>query len=143
MAREVVALQGGCFFRSRRWSAAVTACESMLAVDHSTRVGSTEWMSQADAGLCGLLSLLLAKAPVDEPALSVASLRQYLVHSVSRPFDLDDMAAHFGVSRFYLSRKGRALLGEPLATASRRLRLDLACSLLAAAGCKVRHPSLR
>jgi AraC-like DNA-binding protein len=132
MAREIVAVHGARFFPLRRWGEAVTACEAMLALDHPDRSGSVEWMSQADAGLCSLLALLLTKPSTDAPHLSAATLRQYLVHHVSRPFDLDEMASHFGVSRFHLSRKGGALLGEPLAAASRRLRLDLARSLLAA-----------
>jgi AraC-like DNA-binding protein len=133
MAREIVAAHGARFFPSRRFGEAVTACEAMLAFEQRTHSGSVDWMSQADAALGGLLALLLTQRHSDAPPLSAAALRQYLVHHISRPFDLDEMASHFGVSRFHLSRKGRSLLGEPLAVASRRTRLDLARSLLAAA----------
>lgn len=131
MAREIVSVHGGAsFFPSRRWSEALAVCEAMLALESRTVSASSEWMGEGEAALCRLLALLLGNPAAKPIAVGAMSLRHYLAHHVSRPFDLDKMAAHFGVSRFHLSRRGRALLGEPLAVASRRLRLELACSLL-------------
>jgi AraC-like DNA-binding protein len=119
------------FFPWRRFAEAVTLCESMLALQRQTGGAShPDWMNQTESELASLLSLLVAPPSVDEPALSEAKLRRYLAEHISRPFDLDAMARHFEVSRFHLSRKGRALLGESLGVVSRRLRLELSCSLL-------------
>lgn len=131
MAREIASVHGGAsFFPSRRWSDALAVCESMLALEPATGSAATEWMGEGEAALCRLLALLLTKPTSKSIALGASSLRHYLAQHVSHPFDLEQMAAHFGTSRSHLSRRGHALLGEPLAVASRRLRLDLACSML-------------
>jgi AraC family transcriptional regulator of arabinose operon len=132
MARAAVTLHDGArFFSWRRWPEAVTLCESMLALERQTKgAAHAEWMSQTEGELAALLSLFVAAPLADEPDLREATLRRYLTDHISEPFDLDTMARHFRVSRFHLSRKGRALLGEPLGVVSRRLRLELSRSLL-------------
>ena len=132
MARGALAAHGGeRFFPWRRWPEAVTLCESMLALERQSK-GAThpDWMSQTEAQLAALLSLFVAAPAAGEPDLREATLRRYLTDHISEPFDLDVMARHFQVSRSHLSRKGRTLLGEALHAVSRRLRLELARSLL-------------
>jgi AraC-like DNA-binding protein len=132
MTRGALARQAGArFFPWRRWPEAVTACESMLALEHQTHgAADPDWMTQTEAELARLLALFVSPLGPDAAPLSEAKLRRYLIDHLSRPFDLDAMARHFGVSRFHLSRKGRALLGESLGTLTRRLRLELCRSLL-------------
>lgn len=131
MARRLTAAYGRrSFFAHPRWPEAASILDSMLALEKLTPSASPDWMSQAEGELARLLSLLLTPAAPEEPRLSEASLRRYFLDHLSEPFDLETIAQFFGVSRFYLSRRARQLLGESLFSAARRVKLDFSRTLL-------------
>ncbi len=133
MARVVsVRHAGAAFFEYPRWPEVMLILESMMTLE-SRAPSTTLWMTQTEAELARLLALLLTLPASDEPRLTEARLRQYMIDRMAEPFDLDQMAQHFGMSRFSFSRRARAALGEPLSSASRLLKLEFSRSLLDAA----------
>lgn len=131
MARTITRMQRGKrFFECARWPEAMIIVEAMLAIEQGERSAPARWMSQAEAELARLLALLLSPTSSRGSRLSEPRLRQYMIDRISEPFELDRMARHFGVSRFGLSRRARAMLGEPLGAANRRMKLEFSRSLL-------------
>lgn len=132
MARAIsVAHDRQRFFAHPRWREATALLGTMTTLDRGNQA-DPDWMSPAEGELARLLSLLLVEPTTPGTNLTEASLRHYLLAHVAEPLDLDAIAAHFEVSRYHLSRKAHLLLGERLGAASRRLRIDLSCSLLEA-----------
>jgi AraC family transcriptional regulator, arabinose operon regulatory protein len=131
MARAIVASHGGrSFFPFRRWAEAAGMLDAMLSLDRHATPGHPDWMTQTEGALARLLSLLLLPPGAGEKLLTPSGLERYLLDHIAEPFELDRAAEHFGVSRFHLSRRARALLGDRLEAVSRRLKLEFALSLL-------------
>ncbi len=131
MARAASAAHGGAaFFEYPRWPEAMIVFESMLTLESRGGASASQWMTQTEAELARLLALLVSVPPSTESRLGEASLRQYMIDRISEPFDLDQMAQSFGMSRFSFSRRARAILGESLSSASRRLKLEFSRALL-------------
>ena len=130
MAKAIAGQHGGArFFEYSRWPEAMMILDSMLNLD-SAQPATPPWMNQGDAELARLLALLLAAPAPNERPLNEPNLRRYMSDRLAEPFELEPMARHFGTSRFTLSRRARAILGESLSEASRRLKLEFARSLL-------------
>lgn len=131
MARAIVAAHGGrSFFPFQRWLEVAGVLDAMLSLDRHAAPAHPDWMTPTEGELARLLSLLLLLPASSESRLSAEALRRYLLDHVAEPFELARVAEHFGVSRFHLSRRAKTLLGERLEAASRRLKLELALSLL-------------
>jgi AraC-like DNA-binding protein len=133
MARAIVAAHGGqSFFPFRRWPEVAGILDAMLLQDRQAASPHPEWMSQSEATLARLLSVLLLPPASGETLLTAGGIQRYLLDHVAEPLELDRIAEYFGVSRFHMSRRARALLGDRLEAVSRRLKLEFAISLLEA-----------
>jgi AraC-like DNA-binding protein len=131
MARAVVSEHGARVFRiGSRWADVVSVLESMLVLERQSPSLEASFMSPTEGELSRLLSLLVTPEPAGGPRFSEAALRRYLVDHVAEPLSLEKMAAHFGVSRFHLSHRARALLGASLGRVSRDTKLGFALALL-------------
>jgi len=131
MSADLLRAGGGCCFcRCSQW---VQAWDLMI------RMVAHRQASDYDKGftvLDGMLATLLATLaePQQDAAarggISAERLIDYMHRNIAEPFDLGKVAAHFGISRPHLCRVARALLGQTLHTAWRRLRMEWAQSLL-------------
>ena len=131
MASAIVAEYGELAFRvGSRWADVVSRLETMLTLERQSPSVECSFMSPTEGELARLLALLVTPARAGEARLSAPALRRYLADHVAEPFSLGRMAKHFGVSRFYLSRRANAMLGASLERISRDNKLEPSLALL-------------
>jgi AraC-like DNA-binding protein len=131
MAKAIVAQHWTQVFRiGARWADVTSVLENMLVLEEQSPSVERPFMSPTEGQLARLLALLVTPAHAGEPRLSEPALRRYLVDHVAEPFSLDEMAAHFGVSRFHLSRRAKTIFGASLGGVSRDTKLGFALALL-------------
>ncbi len=98
------------------------------------RETSPERPRRVDAVLAEALALLLepplSRATPEGPRVTRERLRLYLLEHLATPTNLDQVAAHFHVSKAHLCRVARRLLGQTLQAAWEQIKLQRATLLL-------------
>ena len=88
-------------------------------------------MGEYELGLARILVTLSQSQPERESGgLTSHVLKQYIETNLSSLIDLDDMAAHFGLTKPALCRRAKTLLGATIVQTSNAIRMDYASQLL-------------
>ncbi|MBN1943691.1 MAG: helix-turn-helix domain-containing protein [Phycisphaerae bacterium] len=130
-ARRISAERGGePFSRWENRRNAVELLEKMCRLGCRVEDLEIDRTRRIDAMLAELLSLLDFPWRGTGSELSTQNLQRYLHNHIAEPADLQAVADHFRLSRCYVSRVAKELLGETLMDAWGRVKINWAQTLL-------------
>lgn len=143
-ARRIVAEHSRMpFFAWEHRHRAVELLQQMIGKGDANRTLRVERTRPIDAMLAELLSLLDCPPRETGDELSARNLQRYLNDHLADPADLQAVADHFGLSRCYLCRAAKPLLGETLMDAWCRMKIAWAQTLLRETPLPIAHVARR
>lgn len=131
-ARNIVKnRQGAAYVHEPKWRELANIFERAMAIGRVIDHGQPrEHLIRQDACLMEAL-VLLDNNPDHEPqGLTKATLVAYLQDHIAMPASLDPMAEHFNISKSYLCRQAKEILGVPLHQYWTYLKMEWAKTLL-------------
>lgn len=130
-AGRIVKENGGePFFRWPGWRECAEAFRQLVAFHKGGIWVNPERMRPVEAMLAYVLSLLDGVGVPPDRGITADRLHRYMGDHLARPPSLDDMAAHFGVSKPHLCRVAQKLMGQTLLQVWQEMKIDWARVLL-------------
>jgi AraC-type DNA-binding domain-containing proteins len=132
-ATRIQTLMGGAsFIRYPAWHIAAEAFRQLVSAPSHTgsSVSPEEKMSPADGMLAYLLAIIENSYGKKEGRIGAEKLEKYMMERISKPANLDEMAAAFGISKEHLCRCAKKLTGETVHGRWLSIKMDWARKLL-------------
>ena len=127
--RILAANGGGPFFFWPRWQECAEAFRQLVSFRRGGVWVNPERVRPVEAMLAYVLSILDG-ASLPARGITAGQLHRYMGDHLAAPASLDEMAAHFGVSKPHLCRIARKLMGRTLVKAWQEMKIDWARVLL-------------
>ncbi len=121
-----------------RWRELVKVLERALEIGRVIDHGQPrEHLIRQDACLMDALILLDDNPHTEPQGLTKATLQNYLQDHIAMPASLEPLMEHFGISKSYLCRQAKELLGIPLHQYWIQLKMEWAKTLLRQPGVSI------
>jgi AraC-like DNA-binding protein len=138
-ARNIIqARHGESYVYEPNWRELAQILERALEIGRVIDHGQPrDYLIRQDACLMEALVLLDGNTHHEPHGLTRANLQAYLQDHIAMPASLDPLAEHFGISKSYLCRQAKDLLGVPLHQYWMQLKMEWAKNLLRQPGVSI------